>query len=201
MDASRPQRSASDGQNHHLARLHAPPFYAGDLNNNKRKSLTPHGRISTAAETETSPAATNDSSNNGFESNDVADGMNQNDRDYWARHPRRNSLGKRRTQTESDLYRNALNERKGFGAGGYGYGSTFRDYENDEEFDGLIKRAQSHDHHVRKVHIPEEGGGGEDEVPPWFSWRLFMAYTGPGWLMSVAYLDPGNIESDLQVGS
>ncbi len=36
--------------------------------------------------------------------------------------------------------------------------------------------------------------------PQWFSWRLFWAYTGPGWLMSVAYVDPGNIESDLQAG-
>src|SRR5271163_2642438 len=26
-------------------------------------------------------------------------------------------------------------------------------------------------------------------------------YTGPGWLMSIAYLDPGNLESDLQAGA
>lgn len=26
------------------------------------------------------------------------------------------------------------------------------------------------------------------------------AFTGPGFLMSIAYLDPGNIESDLQSG-
>ena len=28
-----------------------------------------------------------------------------------------------------------------------------------------------------------------------------MAFTGPGFLMSIAYLDPGNIESDLQAGA
>lgn len=26
-------------------------------------------------------------------------------------------------------------------------------------------------------------------------------FTGPGFLMSIAYLDPGNIESDLQAGA
>lgn len=34
-----------------------------------------------------------------------------------------------------------------------------------------------------------------------FSWRVFWAYTGPGWLMSMAYLDPGNLEADLQSGA
>lgn len=29
--------------------------------------------------------------------------------------------------------------------------------------------------------------------------RKLWAYTGPGFLMSIAYLDPGNLESDLQV--
>ncbi|CAE7548921.1 nramp1 [Symbiodinium natans] len=31
--------------------------------------------------------------------------------------------------------------------------------------------------------------------------RTFAAYVGPGWLMSLAYLDPGNLESDLQSGA
>lgn len=34
-----------------------------------------------------------------------------------------------------------------------------------------------------------------------FSFRKLWAFTGPGFLMSIAYLDPGNIESDLQAGS
>jgi len=34
-----------------------------------------------------------------------------------------------------------------------------------------------------------------------FSFRRLWAYMGPGWLMSIAYLDPGNLESDLQGGA
>ena len=34
-----------------------------------------------------------------------------------------------------------------------------------------------------------------------WSWRKFAAFAGPGWLMSLAYLDPGNPESDLQLGA
>ncbi|KAL3664857.1 hypothetical protein V7S43_010035 [Phytophthora oleae] len=34
-----------------------------------------------------------------------------------------------------------------------------------------------------------------------FSWSVFWSYTGPGWLMSMAYLDPGNLEADLQSGA
>ncbi|KAI7857412.1 natural resistance-associated macrophage protein-domain-containing protein [Circinella umbellata] len=34
-----------------------------------------------------------------------------------------------------------------------------------------------------------------------FSWSKLLHYTGPGWLMSIAYLDPGNLESDLQSGA
>lgn len=35
----------------------------------------------------------------------------------------------------------------------------------------------------------------------WISLRKLWAFTGPGFLMSIAYLDPGNIESDLQSGA
>ena len=36
---------------------------------------------------------------------------------------------------------------------------------------------------------------------PLFSWKKLWIFTGPGFLMSIAYLDPGNIESDLQSGA
>eukprot|EP00043_Microstomoeca_roanoka_P030074 m.24533 g.24533 ORF g.24533 m.24533 type:complete len:522 (+) comp9701_c0_seq1:395-1960(+) len=36
---------------------------------------------------------------------------------------------------------------------------------------------------------------------PWFSFKTLWAYSGPGLLMSMAYLDPGNIESDVQAGA
>jgi len=45
-----------------------------------------------------------------------------------------------------------------------------------------------------KIHIPETESTG-------FSFRKLWAFTGPGFLMSIAYLDPGNIESDLQSGT
>ncbi|XP_037638172.1 natural resistance-associated macrophage protein 2-like isoform X2 [Sebastes umbrosus] len=45
-----------------------------------------------------------------------------------------------------------------------------------------------------KVPIP-------DNVNQVFSFRKLWAFTGPGFLMSIAYLDPGNIESDLQSGA
>lgn len=32
----------------------------------------------------------------------------------------------------------------------------------------------------------------EEEKVPFFSWYKLWIYTGPGWLMSIAYLDPGN---------
>ncbi|CAL4943183.1 unnamed protein product [Urochloa decumbens] len=41
-------------------------------------------------------------------------------------------------------------------------------------------------------------GGGR--APP-FSWRKLWLFTGPGYLMSIAFVDPGNIEGDLQAGA
>ena len=38
-------------------------------------------------------------------------------------------------------------------------------------------------------------------LQPLFSFRKLWAFTGPGLLMSIAYIDPGNIESDLQAGA
>uniref|UniRef100_A0A8C8SJJ5 Natural resistance-associated macrophage protein 1 n=1 Tax=Pelusios castaneus TaxID=367368 RepID=A0A8C8SJJ5_9SAUR len=45
-----------------------------------------------------------------------------------------------------------------------------------------------------KIAIPDVRGLG-------FSFRKLWAFTGPGFLMSIAFLDPGNIESDLQCGA
>nr|AYW01696.1 NRAMP3 protein [Morus alba] len=38
------------------------------------------------------------------------------------------------------------------------------------------------------------------ETPP-FSWKKLWLFTGPGFLMSIAFLDPGNLEGDLQAGA
>ncbi|XP_072436153.1 natural resistance-associated macrophage protein 2-like isoform X1 [Chiloscyllium punctatum] len=45
-----------------------------------------------------------------------------------------------------------------------------------------------------KIAIPHAGSAG-------FSFRKLWMFTGPGFLMSIAFLDPGNIESDLQSGA
>ncbi|KAK6923106.1 NRAMP family [Dillenia turbinata] len=38
------------------------------------------------------------------------------------------------------------------------------------------------------------------KTPP-FSWKKLWLFTGPGFLMSIAFLDPGNLEGDLQAGA
>ncbi|XP_064455340.1 natural resistance-associated macrophage protein 2-like isoform X2 [Ornithodoros turicata] len=45
-----------------------------------------------------------------------------------------------------------------------------------------------------KIAVPDAGNAV-------FSFRKLWAFTGPGFLMSIAFLDPGNIESDLQAGA
>lgn len=37
-------------------------------------------------------------------------------------------------------------------------------------------------------------------TPP-FSWKTLWHFMGPGFLMSIAFLDPGNLEGDLQAGT
>eukprot|EP00095_Tigriopus_kingsejongensis_P002875 snap_masked-scaffold52_size450388-processed-gene-2.9 protein:Tk02875 transcript:snap_masked-scaffold52_size450388-processed-gene-2.9-mRNA-1 annotation:"protein malvolio isoform x3" len=48
-----------------------------------------------------------------------------------------------------------------------------------------------------RVPIPEDEGPTSSR----FSFRKLWAFTGPGFLMSIAYLDPGNVQSDLQSGT
>lgn len=44
-------------------------------------------------------------------------------------------------------------------------------------------------------HVPDEPEGA------WLHWPTLAAYVGPGFLVCIAYLDPGNLEADLQVGT
>eukprot|EP00301_Raphidiophrys_heterophryoidea_P015146 c23671_g1_i1.p1 GENE.c23671_g1_i1~~c23671_g1_i1.p1 ORF type:complete len:561 (+),score=152.19 c23671_g1_i1:85-1767(+) len=67
-------------------------------------------------------------------------------------------------------------------------------------FDVAPKKEENN---ASKVVIPEDDemiDGGEEQKFK-FSWKRLWAFTGPGWLMSMAYLDPGNLESDLQAGA
>lgn len=42
-------------------------------------------------------------------------------------------------------------------------------------------------------YVPDEPDG------KWLHWPTLAAYVGPGFLVCIAYLDPGNLEADLQV--
>ncbi|WKY00712.1 hypothetical protein Q1695_015054 [Nippostrongylus brasiliensis] len=56
------------------------------------------------------------------------------------------------------------------------------------------KPKMAQDTYEVKVDVPDMPEAG-------FSWRVLWKFCGPGLLMSIAYLDPGNIESDLQSGA
>ncbi|CAI0405664.1 unnamed protein product [Linum tenue] len=53
-----------------------------------------------------------------------------------------------------------------------------------------------------RIHIVgvDSDSDASDFAPP-FSWRKLWLFTGPGFLMSIAFLDPGNLEGDLQSGA
>jgi hypothetical protein len=38
-------------------------------------------------------------------------------------------------------------------------------------------------------------------IPEKNSWKNLFSYIGPGFLVSIAYIDPGNFETDLQAGA
>ncbi|XP_039254784.2 natural resistance-associated macrophage protein 2-like [Styela clava] len=79
----------------------------------------------------------------------------------------------------------------------------------DAIFHDPVKNHDFETYFEEKIHVPHYAKEDEQncgpsfrqfDMPP-FSWRKLWAFTGPGFLMSIAYLDPGNIESDLQSGS
>jgi len=51
--------------------------------------------------------------------------------------------------------------------------------------------------------VPEHHVGVFDQsaLRPASWWKQLLEFMGPGWLMSVAYIDPGNLEADLQSGA
>ena len=40
----------------------------------------------------------------------------------------------------------------------------------------------------------------QSQEPILSSWKAFLVHMGPGFLMCIAYIDPGNLEADLQTG-
>jgi len=67
------------------------------------------------------------------------------------------------------------------------------DFGDGEEFDDSGRT-----YFVERINIPRDEEGDKAYA---FSFKRLWAFTGPGFLMSIAYLDPGNIESDLQQGA
>lgn len=57
-----------------------------------------------------------------------------------------------------------------------------------------------HDESQENILALEMEPNDEGAVPP-FSWKKLWEFLGPGFLMSVAFLDPGNLEGDLQAGA
>ncbi|XP_039139457.1 metal transporter Nramp2-like [Dioscorea cayenensis subsp. rotundata] len=52
-----------------------------------------------------------------------------------------------------------------------------------------------------KIAIPVSDEDPDGDSVPSFSWRKLWLFMGPGFLMSIAFLDPGNLEGDLQAGA
>eukprot|EP00808_Paulinella_micropora_P012775 g80865.t1 len=73
--------------------------------------------------------------------------------------------------------------------------------EEEEAIDPLDDNEQvEEDMHAEHLDASVET---EDEDPTthWISFKTLYGYIGPGFLMCIAYLDPGNLEADLQVGA
>lgn len=93
-------------------------------------------------------------------------------------------------------------------------GDESREDDRDEEMNRLLqpqsepRTSSSDDEEVayeagEKILIVDLDFGDDKDsttVPP-FSWKKLWLFTGPGFLMSIAFLDPGNLEGDLQAGA
>ena len=66
-----------------------------------------------------------------------------------------------------------------------------------QESTALVGKGEIKEASINPVEVPMEEAPGTK----CFDFKLLWAYTGPGWLMSIAYLDPGNLEADLQSGA
>ena len=69
---------------------------------------------------------------------------------------------------------------------------------SDQDSDRDVAYESGEKVHILGINEPDEEGS--LGVPP-FSWKKLWLFTGPGFLMSIAFLDPGNLEGDLQAGA
>lgn len=82
----------------------------------------------------------------------------------------------------------------GGGGGGSAASATSASHDEYEE------RAYDSDDKV-SISISDSDTEADDGGRPPFSWRKLWRFTGPGFLMCIAFLDPGNLEGDLQAGA
>nr|XP_022906167.1 protein Malvolio-like isoform X1 [Onthophagus taurus] len=75
------------------------------------------------------------------------------------------------------------------------------DQENDENTQNLSEDAVLRRNQPNQSYFADERIRIPHSESQYFSFKKLWAFTGPGFLMSIAYLDPGNIESDLQSGT
>ncbi|RDX60876.1 Metal transporter Nramp2 [Mucuna pruriens] len=84
---------------------------------------------------------------------------------------------------------------------------TSKEEGKDEEENRLLEEAWEGDEEVayeagEKILVADfEFDSVDDASVPPFSWKKLWLFTGPGFLMSIAFLDPGNLEGDLQAGA
>jgi natural resistance-associated macrophage protein len=75
----------------------------------------------------------------------------------------------------------------------------------EENYQPLLQeeeeRAYDSDEKVLIIGVDSDTESGGSTVLPPFSWKKLWLFTGPGFLMSIAFLDPGNLEGDLQAGA
>jgi natural resistance-associated macrophage protein len=79
------------------------------------------------------------------------------------------------------------------GGGGWGSAAAATSASHDE----YEERAYDSDDKVT-ISISDSDTEDDDGGRPPFSWRKLWRFTGPGFLMCIAFLDPGNLEGDLQ---
>ncbi|KAB1998535.1 hypothetical protein ES319_D12G095400v1 [Gossypium barbadense] len=70
---------------------------------------------------------------------------------------------------------------------------------SDQDSDEDVAYDSGEKVHILGINEPDDEAS-LGVVPP-FSWKKLWLFTGPGFLMSIAFLDPGNLEGDLQAGA
>lgn len=77
----------------------------------------------------------------------------------------------------------------------------------DEEDDGLSSDDHQRFQGTSFLDVCDDDGDGSDMIgalPVWTPsgswWKDLLHFCGPGWLVSIAYVDPGNYQADIQAG-